>query len=434
MTTYVPSTPSQQQEMLDCIGYKDIMDLYSAVPESLFADKLDLPQGTSELELSQTMQEIASQNTVYNSIFRGAGAYNRYIPSIVKTVMGKEEFVTAYTPYQAEISQGVLQSIFEYQSMVCDLTGLDASNASMYDGASATAEAAIMCQERKRSRVVISETVHPETIATVKTYCSARGIEVSVIPALQGSTDAAAMNEALGEDGACGIFQQPNYYGILEDSREIINAVHENGARAVMIAEPISLGVLESPGELGADICAMEGQPLGLPLSFGGPYIGILTCTQALVRKLPGRIVGQTTDAKGNRCFVLTLQAREQHIRREKASSNICSNQALCALGVGVYLASMGPAGLEKAANLGYSKAQYAQEEICKIDGFDLVFNKPFMNEFLTTAPQNFDEIEANCLAAGILPGVKIAEGVLWCTTEMNSKAQIDALVEILKG
>lgn len=440
MGSYLPSTPTERAQMLADVGAESFDDLYAAIPRDALVSELDLPTGLSELELRERMSGLAVENTVFTSIFRGAGAYHRYIPALVKTIMSKEEFVTAYTPYQAEISQGALQSIFEYQTMVCELTGLDASNASLYDGATAAAEAVFMCQDRKRSKVVVSETVNPQTIETVQTYCASRNVDVVIVPASGGTTDAAAFSTALDEGTACGIIQQPNYLGVLEDSKALIEAVHTAGAKAIMAVEPISLGILASPGELGADICVAEGQPLGLPLSFGGPYIGIMTCTKALMRKLPGRIVGQTEDTQGNRMFVLTLQAREQHIRREKASSNVCSNQALCALGAGVYMASMGPEGLARAAELGYAKAHYLAERLCELEGFELVYDQPFFNEFVTTCPVDPKVLEKHLIDNGVLGGLPLggidaatgANGILWCATEMNSKAQIDRLVELV--
>lgn len=470
MNYYMPLAPSDQAEMLKVLGYTSIDDLYAAVPPEVLLDELNLPEGISELELMQNVSGLAAKNTVFPSIFRGAGAYHRYIPALVKTVISKEEFLTSYTPYQAEISQGVLQSIFEYQSMICELTGLDASNASLYDGASAAAEAVLMCQERKRSRVVISATVNPQWIEVVETYCASRSIEVRVVPAKEGTTDIEAFTAALGKDAACGLFQQINYFGILEETEELVAAIKASGAKAIVGAEPISLGILQSPGELGADICVAEGQPLGLPLSFGGPYLGIIACVEKLVRRLPGRIVGQTQDAQGNRAFVLTLQAREQHIRREKASSNVCSNQALCALAAGVYLASMGAKGLETAAQNSYSKAQYALDAICSIEGFERAYSAPCFNEFVTTCSYDVRQLDAYLAKLGILGGLPVAvdtqsglvssarkeapgkaEGetpeealgkaageepnpnaLLWCTTEMNTKAQIDELIEAL--
>lgn len=449
MSHYLPSTPSERAEMLNELGYETIKDLYVAIPEDLLLKELDLPEGISELELVKLIQALAHKNTIFPSIFRGAGAYHRFIPSLVKATASKEEFVTAYTPYQAEISQGILQSIFEYQTMVCELTGMDASNASLYDGATSAAEAVLMCQERKRSKVVITQALHPQWIEVIKTYCESRDVEVILIPVKEGVTDTEAFRESIDETTACALFQQPNYFGILEDSETLIQAAHDKGAKAIMAAEPTSLGILKTPGELGVDICVAEGQPLGLPLSFGGPYLGIITCTEALVRKLPGRIVGQTVDARGNRAFVLTLQAREQHIRREKASSNVCSNQALCALIAGAYLSSMGPSGIAEVAQQSYAKAHYAAEQICAIEGFAIAFNQPFFNEFITTYTGDVAALEARLSEQGILSGLPVkldstgkvfeastknpANAFLWCVTEMNSKADIDTLVENMR-
>ena len=445
MGSYIPCAQTERDEMLKEIGCGSIKELYADVPPDMFAKKLQIPEGISELELRQKIDEIASKNTVFKSIFRGAGAYHRFIPSLVKTVMNKEQFVTSYTPYQAEIAQGVLQSIFEYQTCVCELFGLDTSNASLYDGATAAAEAVIMCQERRRHSVVISGAMHPQLIATVKTYCKSRHIPVNVIAAKDGKTDIAEFKSALNEESACGIFAQPNYFGQLEESAELIEAIHAVGASAVVSADAISLGMLEAPGILGADICVSEGQSLGLPMSFGGPYLGMIACTEKLRRKLPGRIVGQTTDEKGNRMYVLTLQAREQHIRREKASSNICSNQALCALGALTYMCVMGPDGLAEVASQSYSKAHYAADEICKINGFELCFEGDFFNEFVTTCPGSAggagsagsagSAAKLNELLSrhGILGPLELdGERLLWCVTEMNTKQQIDRLVEIL--
>ena len=308
--------------MLAAVGMKSLDDLYASVPEEVYRKEPVIPEGKSEMEVLAEMERLAGKNTVYRSIFRGAGAYHHYIPSIVKNVINKEAFRTTYTPYQAEISQGILQSIFEYQTMICAITGMDVSNASVYDGASAAAESIFMCQSRKRTKAVVSGTVHPEVIETIETYCRSRGVAVEVVPAKAGETDREALAAALTDNAACLYFQQPNYFGVMEDSDALVTLAHEKGALAVMGVNPIALGLMKTPGEVGADIAVGEGQPLGLPLSFGGPYLGFMAATEKMMRKLPGRIVGETKDARGGRCFVLTLQAREQHIRREKASSN----------------------------------------------------------------------------------------------------------------
>ncbi len=348
MGSYIPSTQAERQAMLESIGLTSLDQLYGVVPEAVRVKDLDLPDGLSELEVAEVVSEKAARDRVFRSIFRGAGAYRHYIPSIVKTVTSKEEFLTAYTPYQAEISQGVLQSIFEYQTQLCELTGMDVSNASVYDGATAAAEAIFMCQERKRSAALVSETTDPQVLAVIRTYCASRDVPVIMIPAKDGATDLDALRAAVAADTAAVYVQSPNYFGVIEDMDAVIEAAHAAGAKVIMAANPISLGLLKTPGEYGADIAVGEGQPLGMPLSFGGPYLGYMTCKKGMMRKLPGRIVGETTDHDGNRAYVLTLQAREQHIRREKASSNICSNEALCAMTASVYLAAMGPAGLRQ--------------------------------------------------------------------------------------
>ena len=332
MGSYIPSTRQERQEMLSAIGMSSTDELYAAVPESVRLKELNIPEGCTELEVREKITGMAGKNKVFSSIFRGAGAYNHYIPSIVKTVTSKEEFVTAYTPYQAEISQGVLQSIFEYQTEMCQLTGMDVSNASVYDGAVAAAEAVFMCQERKKQGVIVSGAVDPKVLAVIKTYCASRSVEVKVLPVADYATDIEALKSALDKTSACVYVQSPNYYGVIEDMEAVVAAAHEAGAKVIMGVNPIALGLLKTPGEYGVDIAVGEGQPLGMPLGFGGPYLGFMTATSAMVRKLPGRIVGETKDANGKRCYVLTLQAREQHIRREKASSNICSNEALCAM------------------------------------------------------------------------------------------------------
>lgn len=432
MGSYIPSTQAEREEMLSFIGLDSVEQLYADVPEQVKLKKLDLPDGLSELEVRRKMQAIADKNRVFKSIFRGAGAYNHYIPAIVKTVTSKEEFVTAYTPYQAEISQGVLQSIFEYQTMMCELTGMDASNASVYDGASAAAEAVAMCRDRKRTVAYISATVHPDVIKTVKTYCHGAGAEVIVVPSKDGVTDLDALKAALGDSAACVLVQQPNYNGLLENAAAIAEAAHSAGAKYIISANPISLGILKTPAEYGADIAVGDGQPLGMPLSFGGPYLGFITCTAAMMRKLPGRIVGETVDADGERAYVLTLQAREQHIRREKASSNICSNQALCALTAAVYLSAMGADGVARVAEQSMSKAACLAAKLTEIDGFSLKYDGEFFNEFVTTCPIAPDELAAALADKGILGGLPVDGGILWCATEMNSKEDIDELVKII--
>jgi glycine dehydrogenase subunit 1 len=435
MGSYVPSTADERKQMLDAVGLKSMADLYSDVPDNVKLESLNLPSGKSELTVAAEMGELADKNVVFKSIFRGAGAYDHYIPSIVKSVTSKEEFVTAYTPYQAEVSQGILQSIFEYQTMICELTGMDVSNASVYDGATAAAEAVAMCKDRKRTKAIISGAAHPHVIETVQTYCMGAGTECIVVPAKDGKTDEEALKGLLEDKGvACVYVQQPNFYGQMEDCEGIGAAVHENGAKFIMGCNPIALAVMKTPKECGADIAVGEGQPLGMPIAFGGPYLGYMAATKAMMRKLPGRIVGETVDVKGERAYVLTLQAREQHIRREKASSNICSNQALCALTASVYMTAMGKSGMTDAAIQCTSKAHYLADQLTAIDGVDLVYQGEFFHEFVTTCPVDSDVLLKALEEKGILGGYPVDGGILWCTTEKNTKAQMDALVSVVKG
>lgn len=433
MGRYVPYTDEEKQAMLEAVGISSVEELYADVPEEARMKELDIPEGLSELEAAQHMADTAAKNTVFRSIFRGAGSYDHYIPAIVKSVTSKEEFVTAYTPYQAEISQGVLQSIFEYQTQICELTGMDVSNASVYDGATAAAEAVFMCQDRKKHGVILPETADPQVIEVVKTYCESRDVEVTVIPAKDCAADIDALRAALTDSSACVFIQSPNYYGVIEDMSAIVEAAHAAGAKVIMSCNPVSLGLLKTPGEYGADIAVGEGQPLGLPMAFGGPYLGFMACRHDMMRKLPGRIVGQTTDHDGNRCFVLTLQAREQHIRREKASSNICSNEALCAMTASVCLAAMGSAGMKKLAETCASHAHYAAEKISEIPGFELRSGRQFFHEFLTECPVDADRLCASLEKRGILPGLPVDGGILWCCTEKNSRSQIDDLTQAIK-
>lgn len=433
MASYVPSTREERQEMLHTVGVSDYRELYRDVPAEMYLEKgLNLPDGMSELEVRQKMTAMAAKNKVFPTVLRGAGAYDHYIPSIVKYIPAKEEFLTAYTPYQAEMSQGILQTIFEYQTDICELTGMDVSNASVYDGATAAAEAAAMCRDRKRRVTLISGAAHPDVIQTVKTYCYGTGDELRVIPAKDGITDVEAMKGLLTPDVASVYIQQPNFYGQFEDAQTIGQLVHENGSVYIMGCNPIALAIMKTPKDCGADIAVGEGQPLGMPLSCGGPYLGFMASTEKYMRKLPGRIVGQTVDSEGNRAFVLSLQAREQHIRREKASSNICSNEALCALTAGVYMAAMGPEGMAQAAEQSMAKAHYLAEALCAIDGVSLVYPGPFFHEFVTTMPKADAVLEA-LEKAGILGGLPIAEGILWCATEKVSKAELDRTAAIVR-
>ncbi len=438
MGSYVPSSSAEQKEMLQAVGCASFDDLFSQIPEQIRRkEPLDLPDGKAELEVRRIMEGIAEKNRVFKTVFRGAGAYRHYIPAIVKSVTSKEEFLTAYTPYQAEISQGILQSIFEYQTMICELTGMDAANASVYDGATAAAEALAMCRDRGRTKALISAAVNPQVIETMRTYCEGANAELVIVPEKDGVTDPQALASLLDEDCACFYLQQPNYYGLIEDADTLGEIAHSGGAKFIMGCNPISLAVLKTPAECGADIAVGEGQPLGLPLGFGGPYLGFMSCTAKMMRKLPGRIVGETVDLEGKRAYVLTLQAREQHIRREKASSNICSNEALCALTASVYLSVMGEEGLKEAACQCMSKAEYAIEKITAIDGFQLRFPGARFHEFATTCPVDTGKVLAELEKNGILGGLPLSgeqDGcLLWCVTEMNTKEEIDRLAGILK-
>lgn len=435
MGHYLPTTAEQREEMLKVLGVSCMEELYrGTVEQLLLSDGPNIPTGKSELEVLRSLSALAGKNRVFPMIFRGAGAYRHYIPALVSAIVSKETFVTAYTPYQPEISQGILQSIFEFQTMICELTGMDSANASVYDGASAAAEAVAMCRDRKRSRALISSAANPQVIEVVRTYCWASGYEMDLIPAKDGVTDLDALRAMLQADSACVYLEQPNYYGQLEDAVQIGELTHANGAKFIMGVNPIAAAILKTPGECDADIAVGEGQPLGIPLSFGGPYLGFMATTEAMTRKLPGRIVGETTDEEGNRAFVLTLQAREQHIRREKASSNICSNQALCATTAAVYMAAMGPDGLREVAQQCYQKAHYLAQEISKISGFSLRYPGAFFHEFVTESPLDVQNIMDELESKGILGGLPLADGgILWCATEMNTKEEMDELVSYLQ-
>jgi glycine dehydrogenase subunit 1 len=432
MGSYISSTAAQQENMLHEAGYSDYDDLFSHIPQEVRLNReLAMPDGLSEMETEARMESYAEKNTVFRHIFRGGGAYDHYIPAIVKQVTSKEEFLTAYTPYQAEISQGILQSIFEYQTMVCELTGLDVSNASVYDGATAAAESLFMCVTEGRRRVLVSQAVNPRVLEVMKTYCHARNVQIVMVPCTDGATDIEKLQEMIDETTACVYIQQPNYFGILEDAEAAGKATHGKGSLFIMGCNPTALAVIQTPAEAGADIAVGEGQPLGMPLGFGGPYLGFMAASQHMMRKLPGRIVGQTVDSEGKRGFVLTLQAREQHIRREKASSNICSNEALCALTASVYLAALGPRGFRQVAQLCTSKAHYLQKKL-EAAGFRPVYSRPFFHEFVTECPCGSVKLMAVLEAHGILGGLPLPDGtILWCATEKNAKADIDALVEL---
>ena len=434
MGSYVPNTPEEQLEMLHAAGYESFDDMFSCIPSDLqLGRELNLPPGLSELELADEMAKLAGANKVFSHIFRGAGAYNHYIPSIVKSVTGKEEFITAYTPYQPEISQGILQSIFEYQTAICELTGMDVANASVYDVGTAAGEAITMCRDRKHDNAYYAASTAPGVVDVMKTYCYGSNTKITEIPCKDGTTDLEALKAALEADPAAAMMyvQQPNYFGIFEDVEAIAEIVHEAGAKLVVGVNPTALGIMKTPADCGADIAVGDGQPLGLPMAYGGPYVGFMACHDKLARNLPGRIVGETKDDYGNRAFVLTLQAREQHIRREKASSNICSNQALCALTVAVYLAAVGADGLKEIATQCMSKAHYLRDKLAEA-GLKQAYDKEFFHEFVTECKDAKGLLKA-LEAKDYLGGLALDDThILWCATEKNTKEEIDELASLV--
>ena len=433
---YFPHTEEDLREMLDACGVRSVRDLFADVPEAARLGRdYDLPSSLSEVALRQFFDRLGSAQGARQLVcFAGAGCYDHYAPSVVQNLIQRSEFLTSYTPYQAEISQGTLHYIFEFQSMIAELTGMEIANASMYDGATATAEAMMMAwgNARKATRVLVSETVDPKVRLVVGTYAHFHGVPLRLVPAADGVTDRDALDRELAEGGVAGVvLQQPNYFGIVEDFTGIADAVHDQKGILVINANPSDLGLLKTPGEWGADVAVGEGQSLGIPMSFGGPGVGYMACTEKLMRKLPGRIVGQTVDSRGQRAFVLTLQAREQHIRRQKATSNICSNQSLMALYVTVYLALMGKEGLREVARRSYDGAHYLCDELLRTGRFRLAFDQPFFNEFYVRYDGDLDALYRRFLDAGILGGVKEKDGLLLAVTEKRTKEEIDNLVKL---
>lgn len=441
MRSYIPNTGADRQAMLRTIGKNSVEDLFAAIPHNLrLASPLDIPSAQSEMEAAGQVKALARGNKSTDNLvcFLGAGAYDRYIPAVVDQLLLRQEFYTAYTPYQPEISQGTLQAIFEYQSMICALTGLDVSNASLYDGASALAEAMVLsCKETGRKGVAVSRAVHPQGRETLRTYARFQGISVSEFGWKNGAVDMDGLKAALAPDIACVIVQNPNFLGCVEDLEKIAEAAHANGSLLVVSCEPVSLALLKSPGEAGADIAVGEGQGMGNTLSFGGPYLGFIAAKEKLLRKMPGRIVGQTADAEGTRGFVLTVQTREQHIRREKATSNICSNEALCALAATIYLTALGKDGLVQAATLSLQKAKYAYDRLIETGKFKPLWNAPFFGEFALAYRGNTGKLNKHLLAHNILGGYELElaypelkNSWLVAVTEKRTKEEIDALAE----
>lgn len=432
---YFPHTQHDIDEMLARVGVGSLDDLYADVPTSVrLKGDYDLPAAMSEIEIRRFFDGLC-RNDKQLTCFAGAGVYDHYTPSLIPYIIERSEFLTSYTPYQAEISQGTLHYIFEYQTMMARLTGMDISNASMYDGTTATAEAVMMAvaAAKKADTVLVSETVDPKTVAVVKTYAHYHGVNIEMVAQDNGATDMGAVRQRLGRGGVAGVVvQQPNRYGIIEDFSGLADACHDKKALLIMNSVAADLALLKTPGEWGADIAVGDGQSLGIPMSFGGPYVGYMCCTEKLMRKMPGRIVGETKDNRGNRSFVLTLQAREQHIRRQKATSNICSNESLMALFVTIYMSVMGKHGLKEAAQLSYAGAHYMCDELVKTGRFRLSYDRPFFNEFCVKYDGDVDELRRKLSDNGILGGVKTADDeIMFAVTENRTKAEIDRLVSL---
>ena len=434
---FFPHTEKDIEQMLQRVGVKTLDDLYAEIPESIrFKGDYDLPEAMSEIEIRNFFEKINKGNKLM-TCFAVAGVYDHYTPSIVPKLLQRSEFLTSYTPYQAEISQGTLHYIFEYQSIMTRLTGMDISNASMYDGTTATAEAVLMANAaaKKADTVLVSATVDDKTRAVIDTYAHFQGINIVTIDEKDGVTDTACLDTLLDKGNVAGVVvQQPNKFGIVENYEGFADRCHSKKALFIMNSIIADLALLKTPGELGADIAVGEAQSLGIPMSFGGPYIGYMCCTEKLMRKIPGRIVGETKDNRGQRAFVLTLQAREQHIRRQKATSNICSNQGLMALFVTIYSAVMGKEGLKEAAQLSYAGAHYLCDQLLATGRFTLAYNQPFFNEFCVKFNGNVDELQKKLADNGILGGVKVADDVImFAVTENRTKEEIDRLVELCK-
>lgn len=444
---YLPHTDQEVQQMLDRIGVESIDDLFSGIPTDCRLDKpLAISPAKSESESLALLRGMAAKNCTLSECdaFLGGGAYNHFIPAVVDHLVSRSEFYTAYTPYQPEISQGTLQAIFEFQTMICQLTGMDVANASMYDGASACAEAVLLAVRggKKRRKILLSQGLNPQYRETIYSYCRYLDITFTEVPLVDGVTDSAALKALCDGDTAAVVSAYPNYLGQVEDLSAQADIAHEQGAKLVCaVTEPLALALYRSPGELGADIVVGDAQSFGIPIAYGGPGIGFFAVRKKDMRGLPGRLVGETLDLDGKRGFVLTLATREQHIRREKATSNICSNQGMCVLMVAIYLALHGKQGLRQLAEINYSKAQYARQQIAALDGFDVAFGGASFNEFVVLCEQPVATLQKRLHEQGILPGVSLGadyseldNGLLVCVTEQNSREQIDRLVAALAG
>jgi glycine dehydrogenase subunit 1 len=441
--SYILNTPDQQRAMLERIGAKSVADLFESIPSELRLKRpLDVPPALTEIELSQHLERLAKRNQEA-ICFLGGGSYDHFIPAVVDAVAGRSEFYTAYTPYQAEASQGSLQVFFEYQTLICQLTGMDVANASLYEGGSALAEAVLMALSatQRYGRVLVSDSVHPEYRRTLATYMHNLETRLVTLPAGQGFLDPDDVRRSIDDRTACIVVQHPNFFGCLEEVEAIGEIAHDRGALLLVSFDPISLGLLKRPGQYGADIAVAEGQCLGNLLSYGGPYLGMLACRQEFVRKMPGRLVGQTVDRQGRRCWVLTLQTREQHIRREKATSNICTNQGLMALKAAVYLAALGPQGLRETAELCLRKANYAADRLCEMPGVSLRFARPFFKEFTVAVKPEVGPLLSRLLRAGYHAGLELGT---WypslrnclsiAVTEKRTRAEIDGLVQAVRN
>jgi glycine dehydrogenase subunit 1 len=444
---YLYNTPEDQRAMLEAIGAASVEDLFASIPSELRLRRpLEMPPAMSELELTQHLTNLAAKNEHAGGkvCFLGGGSYDHFIPAVVDEIASRGEFYTSYTPYQAEVSQGNLQVVFEYQTLITRLTGMDVSNASLYDGGSATAEAVLMAvsSTKRYGRVVVPASLHPEYRQTIATYLQNLGVEVVTIGTPRGIVQPEELATAVDGQTACVVVQQPNFFGCVEDAATLAQIAHDAGALVVGVFDPISLGLLKRPGDWGADIAVAEGHTLGTPMQYGGPYLGVLACRENLVRRMPGRVAGQTVDRRGKRCFVLTLQTREQHIRREKATSNVCTNQGLFALRATIYLALLGPQGLRETADLCLQKSHYAAERLCESGRFELAFDAPTFKEFvIRDREDHVDEALAEALESGLLAGVPLgkwypdlADCFLVAVTEKRTKQEIDALVGTLSG
>jgi len=442
---YFLNNAADQKAMLKSIGVGSIDDLFTMVPRELRLDRpLHVPPALGELELTSHLGELAAKNDPAGSgvCFLGGGSYDHFIPAVVDSIASRSEFVTSYTPYQPEVSQGNLQALFEYQTLITQLTGMDYSNSSLYDGGSAAAEAVLMSMSvtRRPSRVLVARSVHPDYRQILATYLANLDVELVTIDTPGGTLDPDALRAAISDETACLLVQQPNFFGCVEKIETLAEIVHQFGASLVASVDPISLGLLKRPGDAGADIVVAEGQSLGTPMQFGGPYLGILACREPFLRRMPGRLVGQTVDRRGQRCWVLTLQTREQHIRRDKATSNICTNQALLAVRAAIYLATMGPTGLADAANLCLQKAHYAAERLTSGRRLRLAFQQPTFKEFVVRVTDGgVDELLAKARAAGIFAGLplgrwypELKDCLLVAVTEKRTKAEIDRLANLL--